>query len=364
MWKAKEEIKEHMMKAFEQSGLPSNSEYYASAAEFIRTGYGIKEAGVSDYLTKVAFSLKWPAHAVEFLKCLNSLTEELSYEMDPKELSAEKRDELIAEYGLNAFEAVSQIHENDGDIDSTHVQIIHPEGDPESIWLVSDDSARINPLNTLLAKVIAAFPDDNLRAEYEWANYCSKPELNSYGGGATRVDKNGIHYIYTGDAIAGFDTQMQLCSQAQQILRSEDLGPDEYKSMAKSLLSYFHEAQELDVAGKLYNDSDELRIQYYDDDDGKHYCVEHESGDIKMMFRFSDYGSAEEAYGEAEKYVDTLIATAIVITPSEERYEFPWKDEYDLLWRQSVQVKRDSTGRYTVARASGVNLNSQDDMDM
>ena len=72
------------------------------------------------------------------------------------------------------------------------------EEDGKDVWVYSEDSADIGAL----ADVVAAF---QLRFNIDkpwtlsWANTCSKPRLNNFGGGGLVIYKGKVHWMDTWD---------------------------------------------------------------------------------------------------------------------------------------------------------------------
>ncbi|MBU1249476.1 MAG: hypothetical protein KKB70_12300 [Proteobacteria bacterium] len=87
-----------------------------------------------------------------------------------------------------------------------------------------------------------------------------------------------------------------------------------------------------------------------EDEDGPHFYVEHESGEIQCFFRFNPDLDGDQAHAkiEADNYCQKLISwanegkskCAAIESDSGVRLEIPWKDEYEALEGKRVQVVR------------------------
>ncbi len=71
------------------------------------------------------------------------------------------------------------------------------EGD-RFLWIHNDDYFEpSNAAGFLYYFIKAMRPDYTIG--FEWSNTCSKPRLNSFGGGAVVIDKNGLGWMNTGE---------------------------------------------------------------------------------------------------------------------------------------------------------------------
>ena len=70
--------------------------------------------------------------------------------------------------------------------------------DLTSFWFHSDDCGQVDLIVDILAKWQEDFNYDQPIC-FEWANTCSKPKLDAFGGGSVLIYKGEAHYTNTFD---------------------------------------------------------------------------------------------------------------------------------------------------------------------
>lgn len=66
----------------------------------------------------------------------------------------------------------------------------------ENLWIHADESGDVDQVGSLVQEFIQACRPDYIFS-FEWANTCSKPRIDEFGGGAAVVTKDDITYITT-----------------------------------------------------------------------------------------------------------------------------------------------------------------------
>lgn len=67
--------------------------------------------------------------------------------------------------------------------------------EPEGWWIYSDEYGKVEKLADFLHDLIILCNLDPIG--FEWANTCSKPRLESFGGGAVWITKDGFEWLST-----------------------------------------------------------------------------------------------------------------------------------------------------------------------
>lgn len=73
------------------------------------------------------------------------------------------------------------------------------EENEDGIWFHDDEGAvNIEALCDVLQLWLSEISDDTRSIGFEWANTCSKPRLDAFGGGAAFIRKDEVRFMNTG----------------------------------------------------------------------------------------------------------------------------------------------------------------------
>jgi hypothetical protein len=76
------------------------------------------------------------------------------------------------------------------------LQVVHDDKD-SAIWVSSEDSGDVDYTADLVQAFLRRF-DLDLVVSFEWANTCSKPQLDAFGGGAVVISRRNADWFSTG----------------------------------------------------------------------------------------------------------------------------------------------------------------------
>jgi len=91
---------------------------------------------------------------------------------------------------------------------------------PEGWWIYSETNAEVEKLADFLCDLIVLL--DLNPIGFEWANTCSKPQLESFGGGAVWITKDGFEWLSTNTWLS---EKCSSVSTPQKLENSESLLP-------------------------------------------------------------------------------------------------------------------------------------------
>jgi hypothetical protein len=66
------------------------------------------------------------------------------------------------------------------------------------IWFYSEEACSVDGVMDFVQEFLTKFRPNDVFS-MEWADYCSKPRVGEFGGGACVVTKDEIHFIHTND---------------------------------------------------------------------------------------------------------------------------------------------------------------------
>ena len=92
-------------------------------------------------------------------------------------------------------------HFNDWEESDTHTPPDHAfsaGSDGDTLWIHEDEGCDLEGLAQLLQKFLAGFrPEDSIG--FSWADTCSIPRLDSFGGGAVFITAKNIEWVNVWD---------------------------------------------------------------------------------------------------------------------------------------------------------------------
>ena len=72
------------------------------------------------------------------------------------------------------------------------------ESDTKDLWIYYDESGNVQGVAEYVQEFLAKFrPDEAIG--FEWADWCSKPRLDEFGGGAVFITATDVQYMSTGE---------------------------------------------------------------------------------------------------------------------------------------------------------------------
>ena len=80
------------------------------------------------------------------------------------------------------------------------LQVVHDEKE-DTVWVGSEDSGDVNYTADLVRAFLKRFALD-LVVSFEWANTCSKPRLDAFGGGAVVISRRNADWFSTSTFVA------------------------------------------------------------------------------------------------------------------------------------------------------------------
>lgn len=83
--------------------------------------------------------------------------------------------------------------------DTLAVYIANAEVDGTQVWVSIEEGGDIPLLAILLRAAMATMPEVEDKQGFQWAETCSKPRVNEFGGGACFIRRgHEIEWLYTG----------------------------------------------------------------------------------------------------------------------------------------------------------------------
>jgi len=70
--------------------------------------------------------------------------------------------------------------------------------DEEGVWIHDEDGyVEVEGVADVLQQWLILTDETDLPIAFEWANTCSKPRLDAFGGGAALIRKEGVEFLST-----------------------------------------------------------------------------------------------------------------------------------------------------------------------
>lgn len=151
---------------------------------------------MADYYTLFSFAIKGltePERA-----WLDELLHDVNDEQEPRLTCI-----LTGNEGENADDCTTHDHEGLGDVlaDPDQLGFAFSFEQDGSLWVHADESGMTENAANVVQAFLAKFrPDDTVG--FEWANTCSRPLLDAYGGGAVFITATEIRWNGSGHWLA------------------------------------------------------------------------------------------------------------------------------------------------------------------
>lgn len=143
---------------------------------------------MANYYTQLSFAVVMPKEhydwitrfdqACEQAMCIDIMDDSVIHEIDP-ELEELAKDATGYEYAGISMEYMEN------------------ETDP-FLWIYADECANAEYIGFILQKYLQYFGIKDRFIGFEWANTCSKPRLDEFGGGAAVVSHDDMKFMNTG----------------------------------------------------------------------------------------------------------------------------------------------------------------------
>jgi hypothetical protein len=142
---------------------------------------------MADYFTKFSFVIPVTPEQGDWFTQVHSLAAELighAEDGKARENIEGSQDVVLAALGL--------AERRDGD---PCLQVVHDDKEG-TVWVASEDSGDVDYTADLVQAFLRRFDLDRV-VSFEWANTCSKPRLDAFGGGAVVISRRNADWFYT-----------------------------------------------------------------------------------------------------------------------------------------------------------------------
>jgi len=169
---------------------------------------------MADYYTETSFIVELPEEACDWLEALRAAGDGIEDDTDIAQ--------LVADGELEDDEFAAVLKERQANVSWWNGIEVERES-PTELWFHHDECANIDVCVELIQATLKKF-DLSIAIGFEWANTCSKPRVDAYGGGAVVVTKNDSKYVNTGSWVSQTiqDMELELAESGSNATKSKE----------------------------------------------------------------------------------------------------------------------------------------------